>query len=220
MQTRIYTFFAVFVLALSISNPARADMDFIQKLQNIYKTVEENAKTFQEKVQKIKDMAKSASEGVSGVAEDIKSGVEAARNMDPEGLKEFGKRVEGLPTQANASKDEMAKAVEDVYIPKVGEGNDSEVHDEAQKFMQEVLRNAVSRLYALGFTTRTQMQKEEVRDVDMKDTRKMMQETNNKAIEVIERMAQIYMLESAMEEYKYTLSLRSMKIDASEDGEE
>ena len=45
--------------------------------------------------------------------------------------------------------------------------------------------------------------------------------TNDKAVEVIDRLAQIYMLESAMEEYQYTQALKTLQQNVSEqeDGE-
>ena len=106
------------------------------------------------------------------------------------------------------------------YIPKVGEGNDIEVDKAAKEFIQEVLRNAVAKLYALGFTNRTALQKEKPRDVDMSDSRQMLQEANNKAIEVIDRLAQIYILEAAMEEYQYTQSLKNLQNNTSNQEEE
>lgn len=212
----------VFAVMVSLPLTARADKDFIQKLQNMAKTVQEKGKTFQEQVQEYKDEFKSASEGVAGAAAEVQSGVQAAQNGDVDGLKQFGKRVEGLPDGENVDKDEMSEAIQDKYVPKVGEGNDDENNEKAQAFIQEVMRNAVSKLYALGFTTRTLMQKEEPRDVDMTDTRQMMQETNFKAVEMIERLTQIFILESALEEYQYTQALKTMEIDTSEqeDGEE
>lgn len=212
----------VFALMVSLPFAAQADKDFIQKLQNIAKTVQEKGKSYQEQIQEYKDKFKSASEGVAGAAAEVQSGVQAAQNGDVDSLKQFGKRVEGLPSEANADKDEMAEAIQEKYVPKVGEGNDEENNEKAEAFIQEVMRNAVSKLYALGFTTRTLMQKEEPRDVDMSDNRQMMQETNYKAIEMIERLTQIFILESALEEYQYTQSIKTMTIDVSaqEDEEE
>ena len=82
------------------------------------------------------------------------------------------------------------------------------------------MRNAVSKLYAIGFTTRTNMLEEKPQDVDMEDTSKMLQNTRDKAIEMIQRLSQIYLLEAAVEEYQYTQSLRTVKNDVSEDSEE
>jgi len=205
------------VLAIMVSLPfsAKADKEFLQKAQNILNTAQEKAKAAQEKIQELKDKLKSAAEGVSGVASDIKSATSAVRSGDIDSLKQFGNRIEALPSSKDAEKDEMAAAIEENYIPKTGQGNEDEKDREAKEFIQEVLRNATAKLYALGFTTRTNMQKEKPRDVDMSDSRQMLQETNNKSIEMIERLAQIYMLESAIEEYQYTQALRSIQIDAS-----
>lgn len=202
---------AVIAFIICLPNSARADKEFIQKLQNIATTVQEKAKLAQEKIQEVKDKFKSLSEGAQGMAADIKSGIDSARNMDLDSLKDFGKRIEGLPIGKDVEKDEMAGAIEENYVPKVGGGNDLEADRAAKEKMQEVLRNAVAKLYALGFTNRTSLQKEKPRDVDMTDSRQMLQETNNKAIEVIDRLTQIYILEAAMEEYQYTQSLKNLQ---------
>jgi len=207
---------AVFAFIVCLPNSARADKEFIQKLQNILATVEEKAKLAQEKIQEIKDKAKSLAEGAQGMAADIKSGIDAARNMDLDTLKDMATRVEGLPIGKDVEKDEMAGAIEENYVPKVGAGNDLEADKAAKEFIQEVLRNAVAKLYALGFTNRTALQKEKPRDVDMTDSRQIFQETNSKINEVIDRLSQIYMLEAAMEEYQYTQSLKNLQNNVSE----
>ena len=219
MRNKIWIL-AILAFIVFLPNSARADKEFIQKLQNILATAEEKAKLAQEKIQEVKDQAKSLSEGAQGMAADITSGVDAARNMDVDGLKDFGKRIESLPTGKDVEKDEMAEAIEENYVPKVGAGNDLEADRVAKEKIQEILRHAVAKLYALGFTNRTALQKEKPRDVDMSDSRQMLQETNNKAIEVIDRLAQIYILEAAMEEYQYTQSLKNLQNNVSEQEEE
>lgn len=213
---KIYIF-AIFAVLLAFPFSAKADKEIIQKLQNIVTTVQEKGKYAQEQIQKIKDAFKSASEGDFGPLKAIKSSLDEIKDVDA--FNQFGNRVEGLPDGDDVKKDDMANAIEEKYVPKVGGGDSLEADRAAKEFIQEVLRNAVSKLYALGFTTRTVMQKEKPRDVDMTDSRQMMQETNDKAVEIIDRLAQIYMLESAMEEYQYTQALKTLQQNVSEDEE-
>lgn len=210
----------ILALMLSFSFEARADKDFIQKIQTAVEKGQEKAKSFQEQVQKIKDQAKGAAEGVAGAAAEVQSGIADVTSGDFDKMKSLGKRVEGLPEGKDVAPDEMSEAVADKYVPKAGQDNEDENFKQQQEQMQEIMRNAVSKLYAIGFTTRTNMLEEKPQDVDMEDTSKMLQNTRDKAIELIQRLAQIYILEAAVEEYQYTQSLRTVKNDVSEDSEE
>ena len=118
------------------------------------------------------------------------------------------------------SNDDMVAAVRDNYILEVGEGNDSENHQRAQNFMQEVLRDSVSKIYAFAFTTRTQLAKEKPRDVDMSNTGQMIDEANAKAIDMINRLAKIYVLESLWQTHQYTQALKTLTVDKTKEGAE
>lgn len=118
------------------------------------------------------------------------------------------------------SNDDMAAAVRDNYILPVGEGNDSENHQKAQALMQDVLRDSVAKIYAIAFTTRTQLAKEKPRDIDMNNTGQMMDETNAKAIDMVNRLAKIYLLESLLQSHQYTQSLKTLTTDKSHESAE
>lgn len=118
------------------------------------------------------------------------------------------------------SNDEMAAAVQKNYVLEVGEGGDSENHQKAQAFMQDVLRDSISKIYAFAFTTRTQLAKEKPRDVDMNNTGQMMDETNAKAIDMVNRLAKIYLLESLLQSHQYTQSLKTLTVDKSNESAE
>lgn len=224
-------FLRIFVVLLMISLPctARADKEFIQKIQETLRKVQEKARTYQEKVQEIKDEVKNQAEQAKGfasqaqqLANDTVAGVKDLQNGDVEGLKKAHKTLEGMP-DPNPKKTNPAKGVETIeqqLVTKPGEGDDDKKFDEAQEKMQEVLRQSVAELYAAGFTTRTNMQKEKPRDVDMNDTGQMLQETNVKAIEIVNRLAQIYVLESLLENYQFTQSLRTVTAAMDEEAEE
>ena len=118
------------------------------------------------------------------------------------------------------SNDDMAAAVRDNYILPVGEGNDSENHQKSQALMQDVLRDSVAKIYAIAFTTRTQLAKEKPRDIDMNNTGQMMDETNAKAIDMVNRLAKIYLLESLLQSHQYTQSLKTLTTDKSHESAE
>lgn len=118
------------------------------------------------------------------------------------------------------SNDDMAAAVRDNYILPVGEGNDNENHQKAQALMQDVLRDSVAKIYAIAFTTRTQLAKEKPRDIDMNNTGQMMDETNAKAIDMVNRLAKIYLLESLLQSHQYTQSLKTLTTDKSHESAE
>ena len=118
------------------------------------------------------------------------------------------------------SNDDMAAAVRDNYILPVGEGNDSDNHQKAQALMQDVLRDSVAKIYAIAFTTRTQLAKEKPRDIDMNNTGQMMDETNAKAIDMVNRLAKIYLLESLLQSHQYTQSLKTLTTDKSHESAE
>lgn len=210
----------ILALMLSFSFEARADKDFIQKIQTAVEKGQEKAKAYQEGVQSIKDDFKSAAEGVAGAAAEVQSGISDISSVNLDEIKSLGKRIDGLPEGKDVAPDEMSEAVADKYVPKAGQDNEDENFKQQQEQMQEIMRNAVSKLYAIGFTTRTNMLEEKPQDVDMEDTSKMLQNTRDKAIEMIQRLSQIYLLEAAVEEYQYTQSLRTVKNDVSEDSEE
>lgn len=118
------------------------------------------------------------------------------------------------------SNDDMAAAVRDNYILPVGEGNDNENHQKSQALMQDVLRDSVAKIYAIAFTTRTQLAKEKPRDIDMNNTGQMMDETNAKAIDMVNRLAKIYLLESLLQSHQYTQSLKTLTTDKSHESAE
>ncbi len=118
------------------------------------------------------------------------------------------------------SNDDMAAAVRDNYILPVGEGNDSENHQKSQALMQDVLRDSVAKIYAIAFTTRTQLAKEKPRDIDMNNTGQIMDETNAKAIDMVNRLAKIYLLESLLQSHQYTQSLKTLTTDKSHESAE
>lgn len=122
--------------------------------------------------------------------------------------------------EEDMSNDEMAAAVRDNYILPVGEGNDNENHQKAQAVMQDLLRDSVSKIYAVAFTTRTQLAKEKPRDIDMNNTGQMMDETNAKAIDMVNRLAKIYLLESLLQSHQYTQSLKTLTVDKSNESTE
>ncbi len=125
-----------------------------------------------------------------------------------------------VKAEEEMSNDDMAAAVRDNYILPVGEGNDSENHQKAQALMQDVLRDSVAKIYAVAFTTRTQLAKEKPRDVDMNNTGQMIDEANAKAIDMINRLAKIYLLESLVQTHQYTQALKTLTVDKTEESTE
>ena len=105
----------IVIITMCIPLSAKADKDFLQKIQNMVQTVQEKGMLFQEKVQEIKDMKKSLAEAAqsvkdsaTGAVADIKgaagdmvgsvtSGVDVINVGDAEKIKTLaGTRIEGL----------------------------------------------------------------------------------------------------------------------------
>ena len=204
-------------LSLSCILPfsASADMDFIQKAQNALQTVEQTGMAVQEMVQEAKSTIKDAAEKAKSYKADLQNGLDAVEKMGQETLQEMGTRAEGLLDSKDADAEARAAAVENVYVEHTGQGNDSENYEKSQESMQELLRDAVSKLYAAAFTTRTNLQKEEPQDPELADTGVMLEATHKKALEMLNRLSQIYMLESLQEGYVQTLNLKSVTLDMS-----
>ena len=208
-------------ILLAFSSPAYADKEFIQKVQAMIGKAQEKAKTAQEAIQSNLDQIKSLREQAENMkemaTEDIASfdkALDAAQNLNVEKLKELNKIAEGLDKIDPQDPEKATADLEKLYVPKQGEGNDSEAYKKAQEFMQDVLRKAATNLYATGFTTRTVMQKEKPRDVDMSSSDKIAREIGLKSGEIIERLATIYLLESQMQNYQYTQAMKVMTVDA------
>ena len=199
---------------------AHADMDFIQKIQNAYQTVEQTSMAVQEMLQEAKDTIKDAAERAKNYQAELKNGLEAVEKINKDTLQEMGTRAAGLLDSKDADVEERAAAVEEVYVTHVGQGNDQENYDKAQEAMQALLRDSVAKMYAAAFTTRTNLQKEEPQDPDMKDTSAMHEASQRKALEMLTRLSQIYMLESLQESYRKTVSFKSVSLDVSQSNEE
>ena len=212
---------------LAFSSPAYADKEFIQKVQALIGKVQEKAKTAQEAIQSNLDQIKSLREQAENMKEMATEDLAAfnkvldeAQNLNIDKLKELNKVVEGLDKIDPNDPEKAMQDLEKIYVPTQGEGNDSEAHKKAQAFMQDVMRKAATNLYAIGFTTRTVMQKEKPRDVDMTSSDKIAREIGFKSGEIIERLATIHLLESQMQNYQYTQAMKVMTVDTSAQKEE
>lgn len=205
-------YFLMLIAILSVSPfSAKADIDAIQKIQNLMQTIQEKATTYQEKVQEYKDKFKEASEKAKEVKSKAESGLGTIQTLDVDKIKELGAtQLEGIPSLTDSSNEELAKAAQDKLLPKNGEGNDTEAFKQHQEYLQATMRDSIARLYAFSFTTRTQLLKETILDDDMTDTNQMASEINAKAISMLNRWAKIYMLESAMQDYQYTQNLKTL----------
>lgn len=197
---------------------ARADIDALQKIQNVLEDIQNKLHTAQEKIQEMKDKAKSLAEGAQGMVSDVQKSVnEAVAGVKPD-MKMFSKRNANLPT-GDVSNDEMNEAIDQEYLPDNANGNDKEVFEEQKEKNQTVMRDVVSKIYALAFTTRVQLQYEDVKDDDMANSRDMKQKANDKAVEMVERLSKILILESAIQEYLQTQSIASYNIQRVNDDE-
>ena len=209
-------------LVVMMVSPAQADKEFIQKVQAIYGKAQEKAKAAQEAIQSNLDEIKKLRESVDDVkgaaTEDLAAfnkALDEAENLNLDALENLKQVPSGLESVGTEDPEESVKKVEEVYVPKKGLGNDTETHKKAQNFMQDTMRKATTDLYALGFTTRTTMQKEKPRDPDMTSSDKIAREINFKAAEMMDRLATIYILESQIQNYQYIQAMKVMTIDAS-----
>ena len=219
-MNRRYTLGIVAMLSI-FPFSAKADIDAIQKIQNLLQTVQEKATTYQEKLQEYKDQVKDASEKAKEVKSMSETGLSTIQTLDTDKIKELGAvKIEGIPNSEETSSEEVAKAAQDKLLPKQGKGNDTEIFKKQQEYLQDVMRDSIARLYAFAFTTRTQLLKETIRDDDMTDTNQIAAEVNAKAIDVINRLAKIYMLESMMQDYQFTQTLKTLAVDAAAQAEE
>ena len=120
-------------------------------------------------------------------------------------------------TDIKGDAEKADQAIEADYISEQGGDDTTEKFNKAQEKAQEVLREAVSQLYAIGFTTRTNMTKETPTDNAMKASDQILQETNTKAMKCVQRLAAIYTLESMIQSYQMLENMQSVIIDASQE---
>lgn len=213
---------SIFLVLMMCFQPcvARADIDALQKIQNVLEDIQNKVHSAQEKIQEIKDKAKSLAEGAQGMVSDVQKSINEAVNGVKPDMKMFSKRNANLPT-GDVDNDEMNEAIDQEYLPDNADGNAKEVFEEQQEKNQEVMRDVVSKIYALAFTARVQLQHEDVKDDDMSDSREMKQKANDKAIEMVERLSKILILESAIQEYLQTQSIATYNIQrVNDEGDE
>ena len=217
---RFYKIIILAVLVVSLPFSAHADKEFIQKIQGKLEVIQQKASSAMEEVQKYKNELQNASTQATGVAGDIQKGVQDAKNgkvpntkiQTPEGISKINIKEDS--TKAD-------KAIEEEYVTPQGQGDSMENFRKAQDKTQEILREAVSHLYSVGFTVRTNMTKETPTDNEMKATDQILQEANIKAMKCVQRLATIYTLEGLIQSYQMLEETQNITIDASqqEDGE-
>lgn len=199
---------------------ALADINALSAIQSKMETVKQKATEVQEKIQNVKNELQNTLTQAKGMAGDIQNSVQnVKKGMIPDIKTSIPSGIGKIDVKGNAT--QADKAVEENYIKTQGEGNDVENFKQAQEEMQEILREVASELYAIAFTTRSNMIKEEPSDKDMQSTDQILQEANVKAMSCVKRLAVIYALESAIQNFQMIEETQNVIIDASqqEDGE-
>ena len=203
-------YLAAIIAGLLISFPysVRADIEALQPIQAKLSTLQLKAKEAQEKLmeykKKLEDLATQARD-VKNQAEGMKQGLEQVKTGDFSALDKMPKSISvdiGQGSGAMKDTEKVSDVIEDKVVPHTEGDNTVDRDKEAKEFIQEMMRDAVSTLYAAGLTTRTNMSKEVPHDVDMTAKDQIITEINMKAQECIERTAKIYTLESLIRTFQ------------------
>jgi len=228
--------FVIITLALIMNVPvsARADQEFLQKIQSMLATIQEKAKLYQEKVNELKtqvmqqvEQAKDAASKAKNAASSVKGELmEAAQGVvsgSLNGVQSLSARMEGIsdPTEGT-NKEEVAEEVSAKYNPPLKKGeNTDEQYEEITQIKQELMQDAVSSLYGIGHAMRAKLLEEKApRDVNMSDTGEIQRETNLAALGAVERLSQLYLMESMLQSYQFTQAMTDIKREAPEEEEE
>ena len=215
-MSKLFNIMILVLFVVSYPLTAKADKEFIQKIQEKVQNIQQKATSALEEVQKYKNELQEAATKAQGMAGQIQQGVKDAKNGKQPQIQQM--------TLGNTSKTDIKgdaekadQAIEADYISEQGGDDTTEKFNKAQEKAQEVLREAVSQLYAIGFTTRTNMTKETPTDNAMKASDQILQETNTKAMKCVQRLAAIYTLESMIQSYQMLENMQSVIIDASQE---
>ena len=207
---------------LSYTPPAYATFEFVQKIQKIALQVQQKAKEVQEKIATVKAEVMSKVQAAQNMKSKAEEGMKNLKEgkVDTEALKKMNKTIKGTE-KANVKDDKegSAKVMEENFVVKEGEGDSVEAQKQMDAFMQEALRDSVSKLYAVAYATRANFAKEKPRDVDMEATDQILMETNVKASQCVERIATIYTLKSMVQSYNYIEAMQSLKVDTTQQEE-
>lgn len=212
------TRYLLFVIAFLIFSPvheAHADVEFVQKIQNILGKVQQKAKEVQEKIEQVKAEVMSKVQAVKDAKSKVEGGMKQLKAGNIKGLDDLNTVPDGLKdVDFKKDKDAGSKAIEENFTAPESGGDSVVKQKELDDFIQEVLRDSYSKLYAVAYATRANFTKEEPRDVDMSATDQILMEANMKAASCIERMSVIYVLESMIQSSKYIETMSTVKIDA------
>ena len=228
--------FVIIILALimNVPAPAQADQEFLQKIQSMLATIQEKAKLYQEKVNELKtqvmqqvEKAKDAASKAKNAANSVKGElIEAAKGVASgslDGVKSLSARMEGIsdPT-VGTNKEEVAAEVSAKYNPPIKKGeNSDEQYEEIKQIKQELMQDAVSSLYGIGHAMRAKLLEEKApREINKHDTGETQRETNLVALGIVERLSQIYLMESMLQSYQFTQAMTDIKREAPEEEEE
>ena len=214
------TYLLIMLTALLWSGTARADIEGLQaSVLAPVNTVAEEGRAIQEQYNQMKEEVRSTVEGVAGP---VKSGIKAAgeakaavdekvnaaKNLanDPEGsLDTLGKKVPNFLNVENNDQAKLTEAVSTNYLPQIKEGqNQTEVIQEQNDKMQEVMREQAAVLYSSAFAIRTNLATEKAAEQDLKDTREIVTATRDKALESAKRLRKIMLMEALIYEFKMT----------------
>lgn len=201
-------------------NEAHADIEFVQKIQNMLGKIQQKAKEVQEKIEKVKAEIMSKVQAVKDAKSKVEGGMKQLKAGNIKDLKKLNTVADGLKdVDFKKDKDAGSKAIEENFTTPEEGGDSVEKQKELDEYIQEVLRDSYSKLYAVAYATRANFTKEEPRDVDMSATDQILMEANMKAASCVERMAIIYVLESMIQSSKYIETMSTVKINASTEEE-
>jgi hypothetical protein len=83
------------------------------------------------------------------------------------------------------------------------------------------MQDAVSTLYAIGHSKKALLTEEPTpQDVDMNDQAAVQREVNIMALDIVGRMSEIYLMESALQTYQYTQNITGLQREAVKSEEE
>lgn len=213
------TYLLILLTVLLWSGTARADIEGVQPVLGVAKSVMEEGRALQEEYNQIKEEVRSTVEGVAGpvksgikAASDAKAAVDekidAAKNManDPEGsLDTLGKKVPNFLNVEDNDQEKLTEAVSTNYLPQIKEGQDQvEIIQEQNQKMQEVMREQAAVLYSSAFAIRTNLATEKAAEQEHKDTREIITATKDKALEAAKRLRKIMLMEALIYEFKMT----------------
>lgn len=181
---------------------AQADIEAMQMVLGFVRGTQEEIEYYQDQMAQAQELIRTASEGVGNAVQKVNSVRENPLGVGEELLNQTVSDITNI--------NDPIKALTEVtgsYNSDPAKGNTIQVIDAQREKMYAIQRENLANLYAVAFTTRSILargrEKPEPKN-DFKDSREMVKLTNEKALEMAQRMRNVMKLETATYEFNTT----------------